>query len=82
MDSTGRYEGCFMSKKKREPIDWDELIKNPKEDDFKFDSDKATCMLPVDHHEMMRGERARAEKVPGRYETNATGTEKKPSESI
>ena len=50
-----------MGKKKREATDWDGL-------QGKFQSNNGLpepeCMLPADHHEMMKRERARAERGP------------------
>ena len=54
-----------MGKKKREPIQWDELLKNPSKEFKSEDFERpGTCMLPPNHHEMMKGERPRADKVP------------------
>jgi hypothetical protein len=54
-----------MSRKKKEPTDWDALLKQQKTyyeftpEDF---ARPGVCMLPPDHHEIMKGWRPRAEK--------------------
>ncbi len=39
------------------PSEWDALRKDRYYDNRNFDIKDATCVLPADHHEMMRGEK-------------------------
>ena len=45
------------------PSEWDKLLRDRYHDNrnYDFDIKDATCVLPADHHEMMRGEKKRPE---------------------
>jgi hypothetical protein len=46
-----------MSINEAKPTEWDDLIKDRYYDNRSFDTKDATCVLPADHNEIMRGER-------------------------
>ena len=56
-----------MYRKKKESTDWGALLKQ-QQTDYEFTPEDSkrpdVCMLPPDHHDMMRGQRPRAEELP------------------